>query len=379
MRRHSAGPRCAPGRVARPGRTPPPSRSGPTVASGLSRRPCNDTTSTRKHHQCNGRPRRPATPARGIAPRRARAASRRATSTGAGSWRDSAAIAVPESPGAVDRSPGQERERRGGLAHVVDLGPRAGIVARGRPRRAARSSVSSASSAYAPSSESSSARCPAVRHRIGHSLTPASISAARSRSSPGADPALHRAFGLFEQDRDLAVRVPAEVRELDRLALAVGERRPARRTVSASVSCIDLTFEVDDRSLGLRNASRFSRARAGADSARSRSTARPCTWASRNERIEPAPGRTDSDRATCARTPLARLSSASVRSSSTRCAEPEARTHVAPVELGQRRLVARRDGAAQIGIGRVAALGLRIVGRPASCSLHEFGASAPSG
>ena len=43
------------------------------------------------------------------------------------------------------------------------------------------------------------------------------------------DPALHRSFGLFEEHRDLAVRVPAEVRELDRLALAVGERRERAR------------------------------------------------------------------------------------------------------------------------------------------------------
>src|SRR5581483_7091401 len=41
----------------------------------------------------------------------------------------------------------------------------------------------------------------------------------------GADPALDRPFGLAEQGCDLAIGVTAEVRELDRGALALAQRR----------------------------------------------------------------------------------------------------------------------------------------------------------
>ena len=53
-----------------------------------------------------------------------------------------------------------------------------------------------------------------------------STASSRSRrcSSPGADPALHGAFGFPEHGRDLAVRIAAVVRELDGLALALGEQ-----------------------------------------------------------------------------------------------------------------------------------------------------------
>ena len=62
---------------------------------------------------------------------------------------------------------------------------------------------------------------------------------------PGADAALHGAFGLFQQQRDLAIRVPAEIRQLDGVSFAVRQRRERAPDGLPLSEIQDLAFEVD--------------------------------------------------------------------------------------------------------------------------------------
>ena len=125
---------------------------------------------------------------------------------------------------------------------------------------------------------------------IGHWLTPASMSAAAQAQQPGSDPALHGALGLLEEHRDLSVGVPTEVRELDRGAFAVGERRRARSHRLGLGEVEHLAFEIVVDRAAPRNASRSSRAAPWRSRRAAGRPTRPCTCASRNERIDPRSG-----------------------------------------------------------------------------------------
>ena len=128
-----------------------------------------------------------------------------------------------------------------------------------------------------------------ARNRTGRSwLDPGFDERGAQPEHAGADPALDGAFGLLEQHRDLAVRVTAEVRELDRDALGLGQRRERAPHRLGFVEVDDLALEIDR--LGDPLAPRAPRAGGGAVSARRRSTLRPWACAIRNDRSEPRSG-----------------------------------------------------------------------------------------
>ena len=182
-----------------------------------------------------------------------------------------------------------------------------------------------------------------------HWCTPASMSAARRRSSPDRIRLFTVPSGCSSKHRDLFVGLAAEVRELDGGAFAVRTTSSsACRTASASARS-STSRSRSSSTCGDRSASRCSRARR-AFSARSRSTARPCTCA-KQER----PHRTAFGVVALGLLPHAHehflhdfFGEHTVAEDAS--SEREARRAVALVQLGERPLIALDDRSTEGGV-----------------------------